>query len=202
MAEADNVVSAGFGQSGDLLGSAIVKVISGEEGDAVKLGGVGLGGSLGGGETEDADDSVTKGEGGVGVKDQIAVAVGVGAEDVEVGTLQNGHEVVIAVVELVVADAGEVITGEVHELDGGGTLGDAYGGVTLDVVAGVEKQNVGAARLVVTFHGGNLGVTVDSSVHVVGVQDDDLACKIFRGLLSSQCAAAEGEHQSESQENR
>ena len=91
----------------------------------------------------------------------------------------------IAVVKLVVADTGEVIAGEVHELDGSGALGDADGGLALDVVAGVEQQDLGAAGLVLGLHSGDLGIGVNGAVDVVGVQDYYLTGEITGGLSSS-----------------
>src|SRR5699024_376820 len=57
------------------------------------------------------------------------------------------QDAVHAVVELVVAQSGQVIAGGVHQLDDGGALVHGAIGGALDVVAGVQQQDVHAGVL-------------------------------------------------------
>ena len=183
VAQADDVIAAGGLKSGDLLLGAADERAVGEEGHALDHGGVGLGGGLRGGEAKDADGLAAQLIGGAGGELGAAVVEHVGGQDVELGGLHHGDEVRVAVVELVVAQGGDVIAGEVHELDGGGALAGADLDGALAEVAGVHQQDGGALGLVLGLQGGYLGVAVDGAVDVIGVDDDDLAGGLGGGLL-------------------
>ena len=86
-----------------------------------------------------------------------------------------------------VAEGDEVVAGEVHELDGGGALGQADAGGALDEVAGVKEQHFRALGLIVGLERRDLGIAVYGAVHVVRVQDDYLAGQFACGLIRRLC---------------
>ena len=85
-----------------------------------------------------------------------------------------------------VAHAGHVVASQVHQLHGGGALRRADGGIALDEVTGVHQQDVGAAGLVGVLQRGHFGIAADGAMHIIGVQDDDVAvqilCRLFRRI--------------------
>ena len=188
VAQADDVVAARVGEGLDLGLGAGVELALREEGDALYLGGVGLGGRLRGGEAEHAElGAVGELDYLVGVESGGAVELDVGGDDAELGLGEDGLQVVHAVVELVVAESDQVVAGEVHELDGGGALGHADAGGALDEVAGVDEQHFRALGLIIGLERRDLGIAVYGAVHVVGVQDDYLAGQLACGLIRRLC---------------
>ena len=136
-----------------------------------------LGGGFGSGETKEADLEAACGLNDIGgVEGKLAVIADV-ADHFELGVLGDRLEVCIAVVKLMVAEGCDVVTGSVHELDRGLALRIADIGLALDVVAGVHKNDVSALGLIILFQGCDLCVQAHGAVHVVGVQDDRLACE-------------------------
>ena len=147
-----------------------------------EVGGGGLGDGLGGGHTDEGQDAAAAEEvldGGQHLfagAQVLEVAADVGEVGLFVDDLQDA---VHAVVELVVAQSGQVIAGGVHQLDDGGALVHGAIGGALDVVAGVQQQDVHAGVLVALLEGLDGGVgqlrslVVDVGVYVVGVQDGD-----------------------------
>ena len=98
----------------------------------------------------------------------------------EVGIPHELFGTVQAIVELMVAGGGNIVTGGVHQLNDGSAL--VHGAVSgaLHMVTGVHQQDLFACVLIALLQGGNgrigelRGLLVDVSVHVVGVQDGDL----------------------------
>ena len=174
MAQADDVVALVGLQGLHLLLGAVEHLLGGQEGHALDLGGVGLGGGLGGVQAEHADlHAVLGGKGHVVLEGHLAIVEHVGGHDGILGALRQLLQVLVAVVELMVAQRGHVIAHQVHQLHGGGALADADGGVALDVVARVHQQDVSALLLVALLQSRHLGVPGNAAVHVVGVEDDD-----------------------------
>ena len=73
-----------------------------------------------------------------------------------------------------VAQGGHVVARQVHQLHGGGALGDADHRVALAEVARVHQQDESALGLILGLQRRHLGVPGDAAVDVVGVEDDDL----------------------------
>ena len=201
VAEADNVVDILRVESGYLLLGIVIELVAGHKGHALNLGGVSLGSSLGGLQAKEANSVVAGGEHDGLIEHKLAVTLYVGY-DGELGGVLNVGNVLPAIVELVVAQSGNVITSGVHESDGISTLRAVDVNGTLREITVVHEQDVSSASLILVYKSRGFSISVDAAMHVIGMNNNELACKIFRGLLSSQCAAAEGEHQSESQENR
>ena len=196
----DDVAALG-GQSVHLGLGAVEHLLAGQEGNTLDLGGVGLGGGFGGVQTEEADlGAVGCGEDDVVAEGKLAVVLDVGSQDGEVGLGGQIHQVGEAIVKLVVAGGGHVVTGQVHELHSRCALGDAHGGVTLDKVAGVCQQHIRACVLVGLLQGGHRCVAADAAVDIVGVQDDDGTCHVLVFGLNSAGGNGQGEGHHHSQE--
>ena len=194
VAQADHIVAALSRQGVLLLLGTVVQILAGQEGHALDLGGVGLGGGLRSVQAEHADlGAVGRGEHQVVLKGHTAVVQDVGIHDGKVGIRLQILEVLVAVVELMVAQADHIVAGQVHQLHGGGTLRRADGGIALDKVAGVHQQDVGAAGLVGVLQGRHLGIAGNGAVDVVGVQDDDVAVQILGRLLRRIGGDSQGE---------
>ena len=184
MAQADDVVALGLGQFVHLsLGSGI-QVLAGSKGNALDLGGVRLGGSLGGIQTEDADLSAALGgEDGIGIKSHRILIGDVGRQDGELSSRGQGLQVLITVVELVVAGGGSIIARHIHQLDSGSALGDADIGRALDKIAGIQQVHGSAGLLVHGLQRGDLGVVLNRAVDVVGVENDNRILSILGDLI-------------------
>ncbi|CAN4029425.1 Catabolite control protein, partial [Dysosmobacter welbionis] len=166
VAQADDVLAALCLQCVHLILRAVEHLIAGQEGHALDLGGVGLGCGLRGVQAEHADlGAVGRGEDHVVLKGHLAVVQDIGVHDGEVGVRLQILEVLVAVVELMVAHAGHVVAGQVHQLHGGGALRRADGGIALDEVTGVHQQDVGAAGLVGVLQRGHFGIAADGAMH-------------------------------------
>ena len=72
-----------------------------------------------------------------------------------------------------VAGGSHIVAHQVHQFDGGGSLGDADAGLALAEIAGVHQQHHSALGLVLGLERRQLGVALDAAVYVVGVEDDD-----------------------------
>ena len=181
VAQADDVVAAGGGELVHLLLGAGEEFVLGQEGDALQLSGVGLGGSFGGGQTKDAHGHVPQLEGVVGlVHGQLALGgEGVGSQDGELGLFHQGLQVGIAKVKLVVAGGGHVVASHVHQLHSGGAFGHVHAGGALAEVTGVHQEHLGASGLIGVLQSSYGSVVVDGAVHVVGVQDDDVTRQVI-----------------------
>ena len=200
VAQGDDVVSLLGGGVDGLLHGGIEggAVLAG--GDAVdvlairilEVGGGGLGEGLRRGDAHEGH------LGAVHIKDLVAVQHGIAhnavllmvevAGDVgELGLLDGGQGAGHAVVELVVAQGGDVIARGVHQLNDGLALVHAAVGGALDVVTGIHQQDLLASLLVVLLHGGDGRVAegfVDVGVDVVGVDHRDLGlCRGGRDFL-------------------
>ena len=185
----------------------------------LEISGGGLGKGLGGVNAHIADLHVAVGQHLVAVQHRLPLQVG------EVGTqigilrilLGQGQEVVHAVVKLVVARDGQVVAHLVHDVHDVRTLGQRPDGAALDGVAGVHQRHV--LRAVGRLHGGLvrghariadighfacvvLGL-VNAAVHVVGVQDHDLAALRACGVaLCRQGGHGQAKHQGQRQQQR
>ena len=183
VAQADDVVAPGLGQLVNLRLGHSVHILAGGELHANRLAGVALGLGLGGVQTEHAQlDAVLGLKDDVVAKGQLAVIGDVGGQDGELSGPGQLGQVLIAVVELVVAGGGRVVAGHVHQLNGNSALGGAHRGLALAEVAGVHHQNIRAGLLVQGLQRGHLGVALDGAVDVVGVENDDRAVSLRRYL--------------------
>ena len=113
----------------------------------LEVGRGGLDKGLGGVDAHVGDLHIAVGQHLVGLEDGLAVQVGeVGAD---VGILRllggQGQEVVHAVVELMVAGDGQVVTRFVHDLHDGGALGQGADGAALDGISSVNQGDAGGA---------------------------------------------------------
>ena len=150
VSQAEDVGAAGLFQGVHLSLGAVKQGLFIQEGHALELVRVGLGGRLRRGQPEQTDpDAAVGGEDQLALQSGGAVGLeGIDGQDGEVGLLDQGLQVGIAVVELVVAGGGSVIAGQRHKLHGSGPLGEAHSGVALDEVAGIDQQHVGPGSLV------------------------------------------------------
>ena len=126
--------------------------------------------------------------GSVHVEDLVAVQHGVADNAVllmvevagnigETGFLHGSQGSRHAIVELMVAQGGDVIARGVHQLNDGLALVHAAVSGSLDVISGIHQQDLLAGLLVVLLHGGNGCVAegfVDIGVDIVGVEHRDL----------------------------
>ena len=184
VAQADNVLAALRLQGVHLLLGAVEHLLAGQEGHALNLGGMGLGGGLRGVQAEEADlGAVGGGEHLVGLKGHLAVVQHVGGHDGELSVLGQLGQVLIAVVELMVAGGGQIVARQVHQFHGRGALGRADHGFTLAEIAGVHQQDVGASGLKGVLQRSGLGIAGNGAVNVVGVQDHDAALHVLGGGL-------------------
>ena len=202
VAQADDVVAA-VGFQGVHLGlGAVEHLLGGQEGDSLDLVRVGLGGGLRGVKAENADlFAIGGGEGGLIPQGGGVVIPYVGGQDGEVRFPGQGLQIGVAVVKLVVAGGGHVVAGQVHKLNGGLSLGGAHGGVSLDKVAGIRQQHIGAGRLVGLLQGGDFGILADGPVDIVGVQNNDVTGQVLFRLCGSG-GNGQGQHHDQCQEER
>ena len=197
--QADDVVTASGFQGIHFGLGQLHHVLAADEGHALDLGGVGLGGGLRGLQAEDTDLlALGGGEDGVAVEGGGPVIPDVGRQNWEVGLGRDGLQIGVAVVKFVVAHGGGVIAGGVHQFDGRLALGGADGWVALNIVAGIHQQGVGPGGGIALFYGGELGVPGDAAVHVVGVQDDDVTGQVLR-RGGGRLRRADGDRQGEEQ---
>ena len=158
----------------------------------LEVGGGGLGEGLGGVNAHVAHAHVAVVHDLIGVQNGLPLQVGEVAAQIGVLRLllSQGQEVVHTIVELVVAGDGQVIAHLVHDVHDVGPLGQGADGAALDGVARVHQGHV--LRPVLGLHlglvGRHAGVAqigyragllirdrIDPAVHIVGVQDHDLA---------------------------
>ncbi len=183
-------------------------VLPGGKGHTLNHGGVRLRGGFGGVQTEHADlRTVRRGEHGVVAEGQGAVVPDVGGNDFELGILHNFGQAGVAVVKLVVAQRTDVISGQIHEVHRGSAFRHAYVGGSLGEVAVFHKEHIGALGFVFGLQGRDLGITVDITVHIVGMQDDNLSgkfvgCNGSRWPVIRQGGAAQGECQRNDEQKR
>ena len=197
MPQTDDALTALRFQGVDLILRDFEHLLTGREGHTLDLAGVRLGGSLRGLQTEHADPGAIRGGEDLVVPESgFAVVQGVGGENGELGRPGELHQIVVAVVEFMVAQSGCVVAGQIHQFDSGFPLRGADGGITLNEVACVKEQDVSAAFLVVLLLGGDLGVSGDAAVDVVGVQNDNAAGEIgIRGSRGRLLCGAGGHGQ-------
>ena len=161
----------------DLIGSSLGKGVTGRKGQTLDERRVGLGLGLRGLHAEEAD--LHTGLGGVGVirvEDGRAILVeDVRADDLELGLAHVFLELGVAVVELVVAEGNDIVAGGIHHRDRISALGDTDIGLALAVVAGVDENDLGALGLIVGLELGDVGIAIDRTMHIIGVQNDSLA---------------------------
>ena len=193
VAQSDDVVGVvvgGHGVDGGLHAEVQIRAVvpAGDVIDVLALlvlevGGGGLGEGLGGGDAHEGDllaryledlhavQHVGHGLAGLGV-DLEEVAGDIGHLAAGGDGQGPGH----AVVELMVAQGGQVVPGGLHQLDDGSALVHGAVGGALDVVAGVHQQDV-SQGVPVAGHGGIPQVLVDVGMYVVGVQNGDSVCR-------------------------
>ena len=113
------------------------------------------------------------------------------------GCLCAGH----AVVELMVAGGGQVVTGLAHQLDDGLAVIHGAIGRALDVIAGVHQQDVLASVHIALLQCSDAGIgqfggfLVDVGVHIVGVENGNsrLFAQEAIGLFGRCGGCAEGD---------
>ena len=98
------------------------------------------------------------------------------------------HAAVHVVVELVVAQSCHIIACRIHQLDNGFALVHGAVGSALNMVAGINQQNILVLLLQLCLHRGDHIVaqnTVDVGMYVVGVENCDvtLGCLCFGGCF-------------------
>ena len=188
VAQADDVVAASGGELVHLLLGAGEEFVLGQEGDAIQVSRVSLGGSFGGGQTKNAHGHVTQLEGGAGAVYCIgAVLFSVGGQDGEVSLLHQSLQIGISEVKLVVAGGGHVIASHVHEFHSGSALGLIHIQAALTKVAGVHQEHFGSGSFIGGLQRGYVAVVLQgivvhgaaNAVHVVGVQDDDVPRQVI-----------------------
>ena len=161
----------------DLVGGSLGEGVTGRKGQALDERRVGLGLGLGGLHAEEAD--LHTGLGGVGVvrvEDGRAILIeDVRADDLELGLAHVFLELGVAVVELVVAEGNDIVAGGIHHRDRISALGDTDIGLALAVVAGVDENDLGALGLIVGLELCDVGIAIDRTMHIIGVQNDSLA---------------------------
>ena len=151
VADADDQVTALGGESVHLVLGAGVQLFPGQEGEALDPGGVGRGGGLRSGQAKDADAVGGGVDDCVGRGDGLALIKDVGGQSGKLCLVQKGGQGVIAVVELVVAQSDQVVSGQIHQFHRRGTLGNIHIGVTLAEVTGIHQVDVGPGGLVPIF---------------------------------------------------
>ena len=197
MAQADDIIALLGFQGVDFLLSDVEHILTGGEGHALDLSGMGFGSGFGSGQAEDADFlSALGSQDGMGAFN-LAIQHNVGGDDGKLGVFGNLLEVGVTVIELMIADGGCVVAGQVHQFHGGFALGDADGGIALNEVAGVQKQDLRARLLVSRLQSRSLGVSGNSAVYVVGVEDDDGA---FSHVIQRAGRDGQREHHSQGQQ--
>ena len=147
-----------------------------------KVGRGGLGKGLGGGHTHKGDASAAahKHLDGGQHPQRSAQVYPVAGQVREVGFLHDGLGTVHAVVKLVVAGGGDIVTGSVHQLDDGSTLVHGAVGGALHMVACIHQQHILAGILIALLQVGNSGVgqlgalLVDVGMDIVCVQDGNV----------------------------
>ena len=202
MAQADDVIAAVRLQGVHLRLCAVKHGLVAQNGHALDLSGVCLGCGLRGLQTEHADlDTGRRGEDLVGVECHLPLIEHVGCHNGELGFLGEIHQIVIAVVELVVAKGRDVIPGHVHQFNSRFTLRNADRGIALAEVAGVHQQDIGTLSLIGFLQGRHLGIAGNSAVHIVGVQHYYIAVHLALGLVRRDCDR-QGEDHSQCQQHR
>ena len=116
---------------------------------------------------------------------QLAVIGDVGGQDGELSGIRQLGQILIAIVELVVAGGRHIVADHVHQFDGGQALGGAHGGLALAEVTGIHQIHGSASGLVQGLQGGDLGIALNCAMGVVGVEDDDCAVRLRRYLERS-----------------
>ena len=161
----------------DLIGGGLGEGVIRRKGQALDLGGVGFGLGLRRLHAEEAD--LHAGLGGVsvvGIEDRGTVSVEhIGTEDLEFGLGHVVLELCVTVVELMIAERDDIVTGGVHHFDGVKALGHADIARALAVVARINEDDLGALGLIIGLERGDVGVAGDRAVHIVCVQDHGLA---------------------------
>ena len=211
MPQADNIITAFGLQRIHLLLRSGEERLTGQEGNALDLGGVGFGGGLRGIQAEHTDlDAVLRGEYRVGAEGHRVSIEDVGGHDGELRFIGQRGQIGVAVVKFVVAGGRHIIPCQIHQLHGGCPFRDADGGISLDEITGVHQQDIGARLLHGGFQGGHLGIAGDGAVHVIGMQDHDLSGHIvrnrvgggLRGRLLCRRRCGQGEYQGRRQQQR
>ena len=74
-----------------------------------------------------------------------------------------------------VAEGDDIVAGGIHHRDRISALGDTDIGLALAVVAGIDENDLGALGLIVGLELGDVGIAIDRTMHIIGVQNDSLA---------------------------
>ena len=208
MGQAHDQVAFGGLQLGHLGLRHGVKLLGLGKGDALYLVGVRLGHGFGGGKAEHANLHAGNLKHLVGAKHQRAVG-GAGEIGAQHGKRGVGHvllHVVGAPVKFMVAQGGHIVAGGIHEINRVFAVAKVYDGGALREVAGIHQQYLGAAGFQTLLEGGHAGVAEraaggnGAAVHIVGVQDDQLASQItgcFLGHSGREGAQQHGQGQYE-----
>ena len=91
-----------------------------------------------------------------------------------------------------VAERGDVVACRIHKIDSRRALRVADIGRTLNVVARIGENDVGALRLIVLLQRRDLGIQADLAMDIVRMQDDGFAAECTVG---GQRAGHQAEHE-------
>ena len=177
-----------------------------QEGQSLDQRGIRLRLRLGRFQAEEADLHAALFDNGIRLKDGSALGVEhVGAEDREVRLLHVFLKLREAVVELMVAEAGDIVACGVHQLDGVRALAQGNGSLALTVVAGIGQNNVGACGLQFGFQRGYIGVAQNLAVDVIRMENDGFSRRDLRDIScvhGRQQREDHAQHQQEGQNAR
>ena len=178
VAQADDVIAVR--QSLYLLLSDGKHILAGSKAHALDLGGVGLGSSLRRIQTKHADGgTIGSGKHRILLQSSLTINSDVGSQDGELSLLSQSLQVLIAIVELVVAGDRHIVTDHVHQLNSSSALRNADGGLALNEVTSVHNQDVSALSLILGLQSSDLGITIDGAMDIVGMQDHNCAVVLY-----------------------
>ena len=170
----------------------------------LEVGGGGLGKGLGGCNAHEGHLQAAGGLEGVGgiqnglALDAVLFPVEVAGDVGEIGSFHIGQRLLHAVVELMVAQGSNIVTGGIHQRDDGVALVHGSVGGSLNMVTGICQQDIALAVgfLQLRLDAGNdiiaQGV-VDVGVDIVGVEDDHILLRCgSRGFRSRGLGSGRG----------
>ena len=160
-----------------LLGR-FIQLVKGGKGDHVDQAGVDLGDGFGSFHTDETDlQAAFRGDDSGGGENCLSrfIQRDAGADHREFGIGQVVHQLSITEVEFMVAQCHNGVAGGVHHLDSSGTLAGTDINGALAEVTGVGQDHFSAQGFEVITQAGDIGITIDLAVYVVGMQDDGLA---------------------------
>ena len=199
--QADDVVTASGFQGIHFGLGQLHHVLAADEGHALDLGGVGLGGGLRSCQAEEADGLIPQKivvENHTAAESRLAIVQDVSGQRVSPGFALQGFQILIAIVKLMVAGDEIIIASRVHDLNGRLALRGADGGIALNEVAGVYEQSIRSSSVIAFSQGVDFGVPGDAAVYVIGVQDDDVTGQVLR-RGGARLRRADGDRQGEEQ---